>query len=43
MVERQHARIALATVENGRDFTDTTQAAARTLAFVVAEFRSEFE
>jgi hypothetical protein len=43
MVHQQAARIAPSAIEDRRDFAVTTQAAARTLALVVAELGGEFE
>ena len=35
------ARLAVAAVQNGGDFTGTTQAAARTLALIVTRVRAD--
>jgi len=43
VIERQRARITVATIEDGRDLVRVTQAAARTLALRVTELGDEFE
>jgi hypothetical protein len=43
VVERQGARLAVATVEDGRHLVRVTQAAARTFALRVTELGAEFE
>ena len=43
MLEREPDRLRVSAVENGGNLAGMTQAAARTLALVIAWFRIQFE